>query len=161
MNENIYDQRSIIFLGKLKDLGSGEKARLKRCAGRTLTEARQEALGVFFRVLPPDIPPYQYETFFLVATLYPVAEEGGSGNLGDSLRLCRIPNNEKSLDRRMEILLDSDEGQIPYRLRQVVHLFQTNRIRINWPQLLEDLLKWTHPDHFIQRRWAQSYFTQH
>jgi CRISPR system Cascade subunit CasB len=57
-------------------------------------------------------------------------------------------------------LLDADEGQLAYRLRQAVHLLQANRIRVNWLQLLEDLLYWTHPNRFVQRRWAQSYFAK-
>ncbi len=73
------------------------------------------------------------------------------------------PKNAKGLDRRVEILLDADEMQLPYRLRQAIHFLQANRTRgtlVNWPQLLEDLLNWAHPTRFVQRKWAKSYFAK-
>ena len=85
---------------------------------------------------------------------------GGSGNLWDSLFEVRTPKNGKGLDRRMEILLDADEAQLSYRLRQAIHLLQSKNARVNWPQLLEDLLSWTSHSRFVQRRWAQSYFAK-
>lgn len=160
MNEHEFDPRITTFFNQLEKLDAGERARLKRCAGQTLAEARHEALGLFFRVLPPDIPAFKHDIYFLAASLYPMTETDGSGNLGASLLRARTPKNGKGLDRRIEILLDSDEAQLPYRLRQVIHLLQANRIRVNWPQLLEDLLYWTHPNRFVQRRWAQSYFAK-
>jgi CRISPR system Cascade subunit CasB len=160
MNEHEFNPRISTFFNQLEKLNTGERARLKRCAGQSLAQARHEALGLFFRVLPPDVPAYQHDIYFLAASLYPMTEAGGLGDLGSSLRQTRKPKNAKGLDRRMEILLDADEGQLPYRLRQAVHLLQANRIRVNWLQLLEDLLYWTHPNRFVQRRWAQSYFAK-
>lgn len=160
MTEHEFDPRITAFFNRLEKLNAGERARLKRCAGQTLAEARHEALGLFFRVLPPNVPPIQHESYFLAASLYPMTEAGVSGNLGDSLRQLRKPKNSKGLDRRMEILLDADEAQLPYRLRQAIHLLQANHVRVNWPQLLEDLLYWTHFNRFTQRHWAQSYFAK-
>lgn len=160
MNEHEFDSRITAFFNRLEKLDAGERARLKRCAGQTLAEARHEALGLFYRILSPDISASQHDIYFLTASLYPWAEAGGSGDLGSSLRLARSVKNSNGLDRRMEVLLDADEAQLPYRLRQTVHLLQSNRIRINWMQLLKDLLNWTHPTRFIQRRWAQSYFAK-
>lgn len=160
MNEHEFDPRITTFFDRLGTLDAGERARLKRCAGQTLAEARHEALGLFFRVLPPDVPHYQQETYFLVASLYPMTKGGGAGNLGDSILRACTSKNSKGLDRRMEILLDSDEVQLPHRLRQAIQLLQANRIRVNWPKLLEDLLYWKHPNRFVQRHWAQSYFAK-
>lgn len=160
MTEHEFDPRVTAFFLRLEKLDAGERARLKRCAGQTLAEARHEALGLFFRVLPPDVPAFQHEMYFLAASLYPMTEAGKSGNFGDSLRQLRSPKNSKGLDRRMEILLDAEGAQLPYRLRQAVHLLQANHVRINWPQLLEDLLNWTHFNRFVQRHWAQSYFAK-
>ena len=160
MSEHEFDSQVISFFNQLEKLDAGERARLKRCAGKTLAEARHEALGLFFRVLPPNVPAFKHEIYFMVASLYPMAEGGDSGNLGDSLIQVRTPKNYKGLDRRMEILLDSDEVQLPYRLRQIIHLLQANRIRVNWKQLLEDLLSWGSYSRFVQRRWAQSYFAK-
>lgn len=160
MNEHEFDPRITTFFSRLEKLDAGERARLKRCAGQTLAEARHEALGLFYSVLPPNVSAFQHDIYFLAASLYPMTEGGSSGDLGSSLRQTRTPKNSKGLDRRMEILLDADGVQLPYRLRQTIHLLQANRVRVNWPQLLKDLLNWTHPNRFVQRHWAQSYFAK-
>lgn len=160
MSDHEFDPKIIEFFKQLQKLDSGERARLKRCAGQVLAEARHEAMGLFYRVLPPDVPAAQQEVYFLAASLYPFTEEGDSGDLGISFRQVRKSENSKGMDRRMEILLDSDEVQLPYRLRQIIHQLQSNHVKVNWPQLLEDLLYWTHPNRFVQRRWAQSYFAK-
>jgi CRISPR system Cascade subunit CasB len=57
-------------------------------------------------------------------------------------------------------LLDADLVQLHFRLRQAAKFLQSCRVRVNWLQLLEDVLQWEHPDRFIQQRWARSYFGQ-
>jgi len=147
------------FFERLERLDAGGKARLKRNAGNSLTESRG-ALGLFYHLLPPGVPTYQEETYFLVATLYPLAEGGGQGNLGETLRQARTKDNAKGLDRRVEILLDADEVQLPFRLRQAIRFLHASRdrVRVNWPRLLEDLLRWNSPKRFVQEQWARSYF---
>jgi CRISPR system Cascade subunit CasB len=147
-----------LFIEKLGRLDAGDRARLRRNAGRTLAEARN-ALGLFYRLLPPGVSEYQHATYFLVATIYPLAEGGAHGNLGESLRRARMVQNTAGLDRRIEILLDADSNQLPFRLRQVIHFLQSNRVHVNWPQLLADLLRWNTPSRPVQQRWARAYFT--
>lgn len=159
MKEKKPDPKVTLFFDGLQRLDAGDRARLKRCAGQSLAEARN-VLGLFFHLLPPDVPYFQQETYFLVATLYPLAEEGGQGNLGASLQQARQPNNQKGLDRRVNILLDSNESQLAFRLRQVIHFLKSSQVRIAWPLLLEDLLSWTHPSRPVQRRWAQTYYSE-
>jgi CRISPR system Cascade subunit CasB len=145
------------FIERLEELDAGERARLKRNAGRTLAESRN-VLGLFYRLLPPGVPLYQQEVFFLIATLHPLAKGGGQGDLGASLHRARRPANAHGLDRRVEVLLDADESQLPFRLRQAIHFLQSNRISVNWPRLLDDLLHWGHSGRNVQKRWARSYF---
>ena len=106
------------------------------------------------------MPRYQEEEYFLAATLYPLADEGGTGNFGASLRQARQASNAPGVDRRMEILLDADESQLPFRLRQATRFLASNEVRVNWTQLLNDLLYWTHMDRFVQKNWARSYFAE-
>jgi len=147
------------FIKRLEKLDAGDCARLKRNAGKTLAEAK-DALGLFYRLLPYGVPSHQEEVYFLVATLFPLAEGGGKLDLGASLHLAQSAKNSKGLDKRVENLLDADLVQLHFRLRQAVHFLQSSRVRVNWQQLLEDLLQWDHPDRFVQQRWARSYFGQ-
>src|SRR5690606_12987181 len=83
-----------------------------------------------------------------------------TGSLGNALRLARNEENSAGLDRRMERLLDADETQLPFHLRQAVRYLYSQRIGVDWLQLLHDLLRWTHPERYIQRRWAADYFVR-
>lgn len=144
------------FLQNLSTLDAGDKAKLKRDAGRPLAEG--QSLGLFYRLLPHGLSVSQEEIFFLLATLYPLADSGGTENFGASLRRARDPKNHKGLDRRIEILLDSDITQLPFRLRQAVRFLKSNRASVNWQQLLEDLLRWNYSNRAVQKQWARAYF---
>lgn len=159
MYEHPYASHIHTFIERLARLDAGERARLKRNAGKTLAEARDTALAIFYRLLPPGVPEYHEETYFLVATLYPLAEAGNSGNLGDALRRARAMTRENpGLDHRVRVLLDADAVQLPFRLRRAIHYLASARIPVNWTQLLQDLLAWNHPRRWVQREWARAYF---
>ncbi len=157
MNDISNGPNTTKFISQLKCLDPGDRARLKRNAGKSLAEAH-DVIGLFYSLLPYGIPQSQEEIFFLVATLFPLAAEGNSGNFGDHLFLARNTKNEKGLDKRVKNLLDADLNQLHFRLRQAVHFLQSCRVSVNWQQLLSDLLYWDHADRYIQRRWARSYF---
>ncbi len=158
MSEKELDPKITQFITNLERLDAGERARLKRNAGNSLAQARHTALGLFFKILPPNVPRFQEEIYFLVATLYPLAESGGGGNLGAALHQAQNPINKEGLNRRVEILLDADETQLPFRLRQAIRFLYANRVSVNWPRLLKDLLYWTHEDRFVQQAWARAFF---
>jgi CRISPR system Cascade subunit CasB len=158
MAEKEMDPRIAQFVARLEQLDAGEKARLKRNAGSTLTETRHTALGLFYRILPPNVPRYQEGIYFMVATLYPLAESGGGGNLGAALRRAQDAQNKDGLDRRVMVLLDADETQLPFRLRQVIRYLYSRRVPVDWSCLLKDLLYWTHENRFVQQDWARTYF---
>jgi CRISPR system Cascade subunit CasB len=153
------DPRITQFVDRLARLEAGERARLKRNAGSTLAEARN-ALSLFYRVVPPNVPAYQHETYFLLATLYPLADAAKTGSFGNALRLAQQEQNNAGLDRRMEHILDADEAQLPFRLRQAVRYLYAQRVGVDWTRLLHDLLRWNHPERYIQRRWAADYFVR-
>jgi CRISPR system Cascade subunit CasB len=159
MSETYFDSRIVEFCERLGGLDPGEKARFKRNAGRTLAESRN-VLGLFFQVLPYGVPKSQEEIYFILATLFPLAEGGGKGNLGTSLYRARDPNRQENpgLDRRVEVLLDANREQLRFRLRQAIRYLESQRVTINWPQLLKDLLAWEHPKRYVQENWARSYF---
>jgi CRISPR system Cascade subunit CasB len=151
------DARVDTFVRRLEDLDAGERAVLRRNAGRTLAEAHG-ALGLFYRLLPPNVPHWAEDSYFLVATLFPLAESGSSRDFGRTMRAVRSPTNTAGFDRRMEALLESDRDQLRFRLRRAVHFAHSCRVPVNWPQLLEDVLHWQDAGRHVQRRWAASYF---
>lgn len=147
-----------LFCARLKQTDPGERARLKRNAGKTLADADAGALGLFYGMLPRGVPEAQEGMYFMTATLFGLADAGGGGDLGAALRAAQNRSNNKGLDRRVEALLDADDTQLAFRLRQAVHYLQSQRVKVDWECLLDDLLHWGHPRRYVQQRWARSYF---
>lgn len=65
----------------------------------------------------------------------------------------------KSIEQRFITLLDADEEQLPYRLRQMVRLIESQEgIRIYWSELLRDLLAWNRERKPVQQEWARAFY---
>lgn len=90
-------------------------------------------------------------------------------NVGGALgRLVRAGDPAKDpLARRLIILLDSSlepdgGGSLPWRLRHTLSLLRSRtsgpRPVLDWGRLLDDLLLWNHPERFVQRDWARSFY---
>lgn len=152
-------QQVAAFIAALARLDNAGRARLKRNAGRTLSEAR-DVHRIFYQALPREIAGRpEEESYFLIATLYPLAKARSDGKtLGATLRTVRSLRESTSIDRRFQALLDSELDQLQFRLRQIVRLVAASEQAIDWGQLLNDLLAWNHPDRYVQLRWARDYF---
>jgi CRISPR system Cascade subunit CasB len=151
---------SLAFVRQLEALERGDRARLKRHAGQTLSQAT-DVLRLFYGILPAGVPVAAEEAYFLVATLHPLAAGEWRGDLGSSLRRATGRYSDRGRRRRLESLLQADDTQLPFRLRKAVRLLHASRARVDWACLLDDLLSWNLPDRSVQRRWARSYFGVH
>jgi CRISPR system Cascade subunit CasB len=63
-----------------------------------------------------------------------------------------------STERRFINLLDSDEDQIAYRLRQMISLLEDKPL--DWESLGKDIVYWNHPSRRVQKAWARQYYQQ-
>lgn len=115
--------------------------------------------------LPPKLSRRQEEACYLVAALFAYWHQGRDAvalspptNLGASLARMATGDNEDSLDRRFTALLKSHPEDLTHHLRQVVGLLKSNDVPVDWRELMKDLLNWDHEDHFIQRKWARSFW---
>ena len=152
------------FIQKLKELkehNKGAFARLKRSAGNTLAESRG-VHATFYSILPYGLSKKKEGVYFLVATLYSLADDAKIGSLGRAMRNGKDKNKtgEKGYDRRLQVLLDADDDQLPFRLRQIMKLLKAAEIPVNWEELLRDLFKWNYPDRPTQEKWARDYYTK-
>jgi CRISPR system Cascade subunit CasB len=158
------------FIDRLGDLPRGNLATLRRDAGCTIAESRG-GMDIFYRLYGNGDERVE-EIYFLVATLFDLNRDRPvAGNFGATMRAARPPGSgDHPLDRRMSILLDSQfglvdgykpgGGELGFRLRQCVKLAASKRAGVNWPQLVEDLTWWSHPDKKPQKRWARAYYGQ-
>lgn len=162
------------FIAGLAALDTGGLARLRRCAGQRLAES-STVYAVFFRLIA-GVPHREQdqEIYFLVATLYALTARGsdarragGGRSIGLALHTLRQEQLSAvggdqggtiSLDRRVAALLDADAEQLPFRLRQIVRLVHSHEQTIDWSRFLKDVVYWTHPDRFVQQRWAREYY---
>lgn len=148
-------------LAKLIEKEGSVRARFNRNVGKTLAESRN-VIDLFYRIRPYDLN-YHEELYFMVATLYhPDTAKNGDDyrDFGTAIRNIRTEGNATGLDKRFAVLLDADQEQLPFRLRQLVQRIKAEKMKvIDWTKLLQDLIQWDHPDRHVQKRWAKSYFS--
>lgn len=164
-----YDENIRMFIDRLETLSSGDRAVLKRNAGNPLAETRGGAMAVFYRALPFGIRSNEEELWFIVATLrflnrYKIEaiEDGYVKDFGWTLSKLNKAYDSDSLDIRVRGLLDcrlnEGDGVLAHRLRQMVKLANSKSIPVDWECLLKELLSWEHPERWVQKKWARSYF---
>jgi CRISPR system Cascade subunit CasB len=76
--------------------------------------------------------------------------------IGEAAAHYQALNGSGALERRFITLLDADSDQLPHRLRQMVALLK--EYPLDFSTLLDDLLRWTHPDKRTQNRWARDFY---
>jgi CRISPR type I-E-associated protein CasB/Cse2 len=148
------------FVDQLGELTRGDRARLKRCAGRPLEECT-EVFSLLYRLLPAGVRGRDRaeQDYFLVATVFGLTGSG-RGDLGEAMRRLQAlkPGSGDALDRRLSILLDCSRDELTFRLRQTVRLLGSAEIGLDWAELLWDIRQWERPWKPTQKKWARSYF---
>lgn len=158
------------FVRHISGLDRGRKAALRRNAGNTMAEARN--VNWFYDILGQHrVRDWDEGVYFLVATLAAGDRDAQksigrhNGDLGVAMRrLATTSSSPDSVERRFGILLDAKlgrdgGGELAYRLRQTIKLLSAKGITIDWPVLLEDLLKWSKSGKPIQKKWARSFYS--
>lgn len=88
------------------------------------------------------------------------ASKGYRRTLGHAIAQLYLERDQaKSIEQCFIALLDADEEQLPYRIRQMVQLLKAEEgIRIYWSELLRDLLAWKREHRPVQRKWARAFY---
>ncbi|MEI6319964.1 MAG: type I-E CRISPR-associated protein Cse2/CasB [Pseudomonadota bacterium] len=63
-----------------------------------------------------------------------------------------------SLEKRFVALLDADDEQLPFRLRQAVSLLAVDGIGFDYERLAGDLPWWGAEDRRVQQKWARDFY---
>lgn len=176
-------ERETAFFEGLSRLERGRLAELRR--GVSLEPDQRPYF--LERLLLEHLPNWQgwaREAAYLVSSLYALVERPSAdgkpeavekeeaavpnsvsrprrASLGRDLgRLYRDQDERPSTEKRFLSLLDADEAQFPYQLRQAVTLLNAADIRPSWPQLLSDARAWGRPDtrEVVRERWAQDFY---
>ena len=88
----------------------------------------------------------------------PKAKRNNSVSFPKAMRKCQQQDGSKSTEKRFTALLDADSDELRWRLRSAVTLVKSKDIALNWPELLDDLLKWNNPRRPVQTKWARAFW---
>lgn len=156
------------FIERIGKLDPGEIAMLRRgCGERDPVEGRCPWLIGLIHGVATEA------TAFLVASLlaqYKTSDiKAGrhriEGNFGTTWKRAIAETDSDSIKRRFHVLLDADydpktgDGDLPYRLRQMVRYAVSKGVGADWTTLLADLKFWNYPEKRVQKRWARSFFS--
>lgn len=109
--------------------------------------------------IPKNCPLYEEEVYYLISSLFgyhPLSTT--SGNMGDHMRHASGDKKSDAIERRFTRLLATHWEDLPNELRQSISFLKSKETPVNWHQLLSDLKHWSHPDRFVQRRWANAFW---
>ncbi len=104
---------------------------------------------------------WRREVHYLVAGLWAQQGKGEGEARPETLAKacsCYCFENEKqaSFERRFIALLDADEDQLAYRLRQMTALLKD--YPLDFSSLLNDLIFWSHEKKWVQNKWAKEFY---
>jgi len=127
--------------------------------------------------LPEGATTLDEQRYYLVASLFAQWHQGKDSaqslkgewdtdrNVGRSLRLMvnqespdKRENLEKSVEKRLNALLNSHHDDLGHHLRRIVALLKARVVPLNWPQLLRDLRYWDAESRSVQHAWARGFW---
>ncbi len=106
------------------------------------------------------------DLYFHLAALFAIHPVHAQiGNFGRSMWLIahdgggKDPNSSAEL--RFRRLLEAEQDDLADLLRQAIRLASTRTrpVAVDYDMLLRDILAWDHPDRWVQRSWANAYWT--
>ncbi|MCC6388233.1 MAG: type I-E CRISPR-associated protein Cse2/CasB [Dehalococcoidia bacterium] len=129
------------------------------------------------RVVAPFVPANARDAdeaaMYMVASLFALhphhtlvnEDMPRSRGLGATLARIRIRadgDEDKGVERRFILALDSDAEHLPERLRHLVTLLDARLpgAPVDYFALFQDILDWHAADHRVQRRWARGFYAR-
>ncbi|EMY78097.1 CRISPR type TIGR02548-associated protein CasB/Cse2 [Leptospira weilii serovar Ranarum str. ICFT] len=150
----------IKVLQKLSEENTKAMAELRRSLSYDLTTYPKSYPYVEWAV--ENLGEWKRKAYYLVAGLFALHKiEDGSlstkRNLGATIfQLYKENDESKSIEQRFINLLESDEEELAYRLRQMISLLKGKSI--NWTLLLYHVKYWNRTDKWVQQKWSRSFY---
>jgi CRISPR system Cascade subunit CasB len=136
----------------------GTLAALRRGLGKPPGSV-PEMFPYVIRFLPDRVGEEQEKIYYLVASLFAYHPSSTMrGNLGSHMRTTCGKEIEQATERRFIALLGAHQDDLPNYLRQAISYLKSKDQPVNWQQLFRDLRYWSHPDGFVQKQWAKSFW---
>lgn len=98
-------------------------------------------------------------SLYLVAGLFASNGRNERGvSFAAAFARLHVRRKSASLEQRFIGILDADEDQLPFRLRQAVSLLTADAIGFDYERLANDLPWWNAEDRQVQQRWARDFY---
>lgn len=151
------------FISHLEDLRDREDRGALAALRRGLGQPPGSAVEMYRYVvpwLPAEVSRRREAAYYLVAALFayhPAA--GGNGDLGTAFRRALGPDEDPSaVERRFAALLAAHPEDVDFYLRQAISFLKARDVPVDWDQLFRDISAWSHPDGYVQKQWARSFW---
>lgn len=160
-------QKTSTVLQGLDRLTTGERASLRHTVGRTMAEADGRALEAFYKVMPPDVKPWQqgrYFTLLSIACLWKLGEATVRGDIVSMLASLELKRETHGIGAKIRGLLDmrwdDEEGYLAVKLGRLARMLRADDAGAmpDMDLLMGDLNAWNDDSRKTQRRWAQAFF---
>lgn len=154
----------VAYLESVRDSGDQSRARSTLATLRRGLSKEPWEDANLLRYIVPWLPNQQSlwreRPYFIVAPLFALhPEAGGTGDMGKHFAaIRRMGQNEEAIERRFTALLNTHEEELSYYLRQATTLCKANQVPIDWHQLFRHIQGWGHPNRWVQRAWARSFW---
>jgi CRISPR system Cascade subunit CasB len=108
----------------------------------------------------------EQDAYILVGALFAYhpqsTPEGNMGNHFAALRQRweKAHKRTESLERRFNGLLRAHPDDLTPHLRSATSLLERDEVPVNWERLLYDVCYWGHFDRFVQRDWANAFWSR-
>lgn len=104
-----------------------------------------------------SLPESVRQAFYLGAGLFAHNQRHSPGNtLAKALARERTARDSASIEGRFLALLDAEEDELGYKLRQLVFLIGEKPL--DWVQLIYDVSHWDSDSRWVQVRWAKEFY---
>ena len=147
---------------------AGLDARALAVLRRSLTKEPGKDPRAFPYVEPfvAKAPSWTRKAYYLLAGLFAwgAVREGerlkAKGDpLGEAVfKLYERRGQPPSVEQRFIALLDADEEELSFRLRQMVSLIKSEEVPLDWERLLQDIEQWGAESRWVQERLAREFY---
>lgn len=154
------NERQTKFIGSLLKLA--EEGHENRGALADLRSGLGKTPGKMARVHRHVAPFLQEKNdktrwYYLTAALFGLFPQQKSGrSLGAAFRPLR--QKSESMEARFTALLNAHPEDLDDHLRHAVSLLKANDQPFDWFRLFDDLMRWDHPEGFVQLQWARDFY---
>lgn len=148
------------FWEALSRCSSGDRAALRRCAGTRLCEANGQAVMIFYRCLPGEVPVWQEDRWFAAACFSCLWDGEEKGQPMEAV-LSRLKEYSDSMEHRLGSILElrwEEDGFLLSKLARILKMAKSKGLPVDCRKLLEDLIFWNSSNQSVKKKWARGMY---